>query len=211
MADGKTQTASGGKIVRVGEMGGNNLLNSHCQDEGASAGQERYTLCLVSSWTNTRAHLDTPNTTYHPRPRITQDQLTHPCINPNTQPPPFILIGKVKTEQRTGQRSAFANKDACRGRPEGLRYFGGAFSDGYTCGGQVEGWRYAGRGHPGMCLPLGSAASPKKEEWNSDVSSPRFMRARKSKSDKSGQVGTWRAGCVRCGFYLNEGVQWLPH
>ena len=19
------------------------------------------------------------------------------------------------------------------------------------------------------------------------------------------------AGCVRCGFYLNEGVQWLPH
>ena len=27
------------------------------------------------------------------------------------------------------------------------------------------------------------------EEWNSDVSSPGFMRARKSKSDKSGQVG----------------------
>ena len=47
-------------------------------------------------------------------------------------------------------------------------------------------------GHPGMCLPLGSAASPKKEEWNSDVSSPGFMRARKSKSDKSGQVGTWQ-------------------
>ena len=68
MADEKTKTESGGKIVRVGEMGGNNLLNSHCQDEGASAGQERYTLCLVSSWTNTRAHLDTRNTTYHPRP-----------------------------------------------------------------------------------------------------------------------------------------------
>ena len=28
------------------------------------------------------------------------------------------------------------------------------------------------------------------EEWNSDVSSPGFMRVRKSKSDKSGQVGT---------------------
>ena len=26
----------------------------------------------------------------------------------------------------------------------------------------MEGWRYAGRGHPGMCLPLGSAASPKR-------------------------------------------------
>ena len=32
----------------------------------------------------------------------------------------------------------------------------------YTCGGQPEGWRYAGRGHPGMCLPLGSDASPKR-------------------------------------------------
>ena len=69
----------------------------------------------------------------------------------------------MKTELRTGQRNAFVDKDACRGRPEGLRYFGGAFSDGYTCGGQVEGWRYAGRGHPGMCLPLGSAASPKRD------------------------------------------------
>ena len=81
-----------------------------------------------------------------------------------------------------------ANKDACSGQPEGLRYFGGAFSDGYTCGGQVEGWRYAGRGHPGMCLPLGSAASPKRNGI------PMFPRrdlcARKSKSDKSGQVGT---------------------
>ena len=28
------------------------------------------------------------------------------------------------------------------------------------------------------------------EEWNSDVSSPGFMRVRKSKSGKSGQVGT---------------------
>ena len=91
--------------------------------------------------------------------RIIRDQLTHSCINPNTQTFPLLL--DWKSENRT-KRSAFLNKGACRGQPEGLRYFGGAFSDGYTCGGQVEGWRYAGRGHPGMCLPLGSAASPKR-------------------------------------------------
>ena len=117
--------------------------------------------------------------------RIIRDQLTHSCINPNTQTFPLLL--DWKSENRT-KRSAFLNKGACRGQPEGLRYFGGAFSDGYTCGGQVEGWRYAGRGHPGMCLPLGSAASPKRNGI------PMFPRrdlcARKSKSDKSGQVGT---------------------
>ena len=84
-----------------------------------------------------------------------------------------------------------------------MRYFGGAFSDGYTCGGQVEGWRYAGRGHPGMCLPLGSAASPKRNGI------PMFPRrdlcARKSKSDKSGQVGTCQVW-----FLSKRGVQWLP-
>ena len=135
---------------------------------------------------------------YTSTPRYTQYHVSPKTSSPTPvstlthKPSPFFLIGKVKTEQRTGHRGAYVDKDACRGQPEGLRYFGGAFSDGYTCGGQVEGWRYAGRGHPGMCLPLGSAASPKKEEWNSDVSSPRFMRARKSKSDKSGQVGTWQ-------------------
>ena len=45
------------------------------------------------------------------------------------------------------------------------------------------------------CLLDLPPCSPKKEEWNSDVSSPGFMRVRKSKSDKSGQVGTWQR-CV---------------
>ena len=105
---------------------------------------------------------------YTGTPRYTQYHVSSETSSPTPvstlthKASPFFLIGKTKTEQRTGQRSAFANKDACRGQPEGLRYFGGAFSDGYTCGGQVEGWRYAGRGHPGMCLPLGSAASPKR-------------------------------------------------
>ena len=137
--------------------------------------------------------------------RIIRDQLTHSCINPNTQTFPLLL--DWKSENRT-KRSAFLNKGACRGQPEGLRYFGGAFSDGYTCGGQVEGWRYAGRGHPGMCLPLGSAASP---ERNGIPMFPRRdLCARKSKSDKSGQVRTTWESRASGAFYLNEGVGGYP-
>ena len=50
------------------------------------------------------------HTSIHPIPRITQDQLTHSCINPNTQTFPLLL--DWKSENRT-KRSAFLNKDAC--------------------------------------------------------------------------------------------------
>ena len=72
---------------------------------------------------------------YTSTPRYTQYHVSPKTSSPTPvstlthKPSPFFLIGKVKTEQRTGQRNAFDNKDACRGRPEGLRYFGCAFSD----------------------------------------------------------------------------------
>ena len=71
--------------MRVGEMGGNNLLNSHCQDEGGlcwSGAIHPVPRIILDQYTSTR---------------IIRDQLTHSCINPNTQTFPLLL--DWKTEQ----------------------------------------------------------------------------------------------------------------
>ena len=146
---------------------------------------------LVRSDTPCASYLPGPihgHTSIHPIPRIIQDQLTHSCINPNTQTFPLLL--DWKSENRT-KRSAFLNQDACRGQPEGLRYILVVPSAIYMWR-PARGMEICRAGTP-WHVPASWICRLSQEEWNSDVSSPGFMRERKSKSDKSGQVETWRA------------------
>ena len=58
----------------------------------------------------------------HPIPRIIRDQLTHSCINPNTQTFPLLLDWKSENRTKDWTAKCLLNKDACRGRPKELSY-----------------------------------------------------------------------------------------
>ena len=140
------------------------------------------------------------HTSIHPIPRIIQDQLTHSCINPNTQTFPLLL--DWKSENRT-KRSAFLNKGACRGQPEGLRYFGGAFSNIHVEARWRDGDMQGGDTLACACL-LDLPPLPRGMEFRCFLAGI-YARVNPKATSRD------RSGRVRCGFYLNEGVQWLPH